>query len=312
MNRERNYINIINSLVKALVAVADQADEREAAAQAGVGAETIHVHQYGPVVADDSHVYISLCGAQAIACLEWGQPGACPREAHDHDVCMFVAHHDGRHSWQVQPHDDRAATDPHGAGGTTYELPGRPQTERRVIDSGGVVWQSDPNGAMRCVHSPERIPTMEETECTCGATYPIPWYLHTTQCAIRVALQDIPAPGDILAWSALLETRGRVALVPLTDDEKAGEALYGPLGARWADPNGPACPYLGGCALRTGHAGGHVDRQGDPCPLTEGIDPSIGEADHTECTCGHPSLHRPGCPRDPYRDGGPGSLVVVW
>ncbi len=158
----------------------------------------------------------------------------------------------------------------------TYTLPGPPVTGRRVTTATaddpfmGKVFRKEPDGTFMCIHG---------------------------------------GPHEVWSWAGLLGFFGTLTLIPLTEREKAHEKLYGPLGARWGDPEEP-CPYRG-CQLGIGHIQAHIDRSGDPLgqttatetdPLGElapwsasGISPH--EASEVPCNCGHPERHTPECPR---------------
>lgn len=129
-------------------------------------------------------------------------------------------------------------------------------------------------------------------------------------------------------WYELLARYGPVTLEPLTDEEIASETLYGPVTARWGNPDEP-CPYREhlpgaiatgamvagpwvGCSLGVGHIGWHRDDAGNElrgqsdAPLVPAGDTSItpAEASRVPCTCGHPERHRPDCARYPRISGG--------
>lgn len=103
-------------------------------------------------------------------------------------------------------------------------------------------------------------------------------------------------------WYELF-AHGSVRLLPLTDEERASEALYGPIGARWGDPDTP-CPYIG-CAQGVGHTGDHVNEHGEHLGVTpEATEPhptggavGLSQAKAVRCTCGNPANHQRGCPR---------------
>jgi hypothetical protein len=122
----------------------------------------------------------------------------------------------------------------------------------------------------------------------------------------RVAADD---GSEDLRWFDLLAEWGPVYLVSLNESDDEDARLYGPPGARWGQPDVP-CPYVDGqlppgeCTLGQGHIGPHVDSDGYPLGQTVVTiaDLSAGritpqEAALTACTCGHPAVHRPGCPR---------------
>ena len=120
-------------------------------------------------------------------------------------------------------------------------------------------------------------------------------------------------PSIILTWGQLIAT-GPLALLELTDQEKASEDLYGPVGARWGIPGTP-CAF-GGCALDTGHAGVHQDQHGQALGVTAEatelyVQPPAGAMLSRICTCGvirHTALqHEPGCAR--YVTPNDGGLV---
>ncbi len=108
----------------------------------------------------------------------------------------------------------------------------------------------------------------------------------------------------VLTWSQLIGQDGPLELLELTDQERASEALYGPIGARWGDPDTP-CAYEG-CALGTGHGTVHRDAAGNPLGMTDKAtevytDPPRGQMLSRICTCGvvkHTAKqHEPGCAR---------------
>lgn len=218
------------------------------------------------------------CGAVAIPCLPWGMPGACPREAHEHEPCVLRYPHLGRHSWQLEDHDDRAASDPHAAPPVVYTLPAPPPRGSRVTARGRVWTHLDHTGDRALFHDLDARP----------------------------AVTAIP-------WPNLLDEYGPLTLLDDQDDDD--ERLYGPRGARWGDPSRP-CPYVGRswvdeladfgespCALGLNHAGVHKDRYGDPLgeSFADGSVASVGISPHDAaevvCTCGHPAAHEPDCPR---------------
>jgi hypothetical protein len=211
-----------------------------------------------------------VCGAVAIPCLPLGQPGACTREAHDHPPCTRPYGHDGHHSWQVEAHDQREASDPHAKPVITYALPAPPPLESRVTNGIRVWTQID----------------------------------HTGDISLW---RDLDRPDVVpIPWSILLEYRGPLRLV---EDQGAEDIrLYGPRGARWGNPDRP-CWYGFGttdavpCQLGENHAGPHKDIDGAVIGATEadgsnanaGISPA--QAAEVPCTCGHPDAHWLGCPR---------------
>jgi hypothetical protein len=120
------------------------------------------------------------------------------------------------------------------------------------------------------------------------------------------------------AWGYILDAYGPLELVPLTDEETASEALYGPVSARWGNPDQP-CPYIDtrpavavSCVLGVGHVGPHRDLLGgalgettldpDQPSAATGISPHDASAE--PCTCHRPDRHRPGCPRYIRTTGG--------
>ena len=108
----------------------------------------------------------------------------------------------------------------------------------------------------------------------------------------------------VLTWGQLIGDHGPLELLELTPEETASEAVYGPIGARWGDPDTP-CAYEG-CALGTGHAQTHRDAAGNVLGMTEKatekyVDPPPGQMLSRICTCGvvkHTAKqHEPGCAR---------------
>lgn len=175
----------------------------------------------------------------------------------------------------------------------TYSLPGQPTTGRTVSGStqeADRTWKRHTDGT---------------------------WELMTSTLGDNA--EEMPASvavdrGDIWTWAEMLE-ECTLTLVPLTDAEKESELLYGPVGARWGNPDEP-CPYWAylteealvqtHCALGLNHVGVHEDREGRPlgvvpeavgaARITAAISPQAS-VETGLCTCGHPGQHQPGCPR---------------
>lgn len=242
--------------------------------------------QYGIEVCPVHGTAKNRCGAVAIPCL-WGEV-SCPRDAHEHEPCTLPYPHEGRHSWQVEPYDNRDATDPHKPVPVTYALPAPPPRGREVTN-GEQVW----------THLD-----------------------HTGDGSYFRDLAAVPAVTSI-PWANLLDQYGPLTLV---EEDQADAAMYGPIGARWGRPEIP-CPFtLYGdddapssatqCALGLNHAGPHRDQAGaaldesdaDGSRISAGISPH--EASKTPCTCGHPDAHKPGCPRY-TRVSGVGPVIDV-
>ena len=107
------------------------------------------------------------------------------------------------------------------------------------------------------------------------------------------------------SWSEVLDAHS-VTLDPLTAAEKESELLYGPVGARWGDPD-KQCPWMDKisgkpCNLGLRHTGAHEDGHGNILGMTEeAVGAARIHADATPgqplCTCGHPAAHEPACYR---------------
>jgi hypothetical protein len=111
---------------------------------------------------------------------------------------------------------------------------------------------------------------------------------------IRTDRDGLP---ETWTWPELLQQSGVLRVVPRTPEQRAEDRLYGPVGARWGNPDQP-CPYTT-CDLGVGHIGPHVDDHGVDIPVPTG-DVSlstVAEAMKVICTCGHPSAHTRDCPR---------------
>lgn len=326
-DRERTLIEVIDQLTAALIAFAD-ADERVARSielaasppkpcgafrsQVTIGprAEKRALDRCGllaghagrhiawpsgkiwadPPSGDDPEPISPPCDVSAVPCIhnEPPQPGDCPYTGHDHPRCTFERGHPyngttDRHSWQNDG-DNRATMDPHAPKPTTYTIPLPPPVGRRVRTA--------------------------EVRDTKTGELKLPELLWTVQPDGTLTDQY----GAFGTWVWVLETFGVAELVELTDDEHASAELYGPVGMRWADPDGPMCPYaeyvgshdpetpdLRDCALRVGHGGPHRDTHGQVLGLNSIVEGPLNVtpqvAAQTPCTCGRPDQHQPGCPR---------------
>jgi hypothetical protein len=162
---------------------------------------------------------------------------------------------------------------------TSYRLPGAPPTGSHVLTNPGGVFV--------------RVPDRADSQGQWGM-----W---------EEVRDDDETPIQV-PWSLLLEY-GPLILLPETEKDRASAVLYGPVGARWGDPDSP-CPYRD-CGLGLNHTGPHKDPQGTPLGVTE-ADP--GGRVHTSsitpgvnsqviCTCGTPANHQPQCPRFPRTSG---------
>jgi hypothetical protein len=111
---------------------------------------------------------------------------------------------------------------------------------------------------------------------------------------IRTDRDGLP---EIWTWPELLQQVGVLRVGPRSPEQRAEDRLYGPVGARWGNPDQP-CPYTA-CVIGVGHIGPHVDADGVDVPVPTGdvVLSTVAEAMQIICTCGHPSAHTPGCPR---------------
>lgn len=177
------------------------------------------------------------------------------------------------------------------APGPVY-LSGPPPLEHHVTDSGGDIWERQPNGQFRWVATPDGSEPERDT---------------------------------VMSWPDLKDEYGPLTLNPPTPSELESERLYGPRGARWGNPDRP-CPYVhivtarspygmayagAPCTLGLGHIGVHVGSDGLPLGVTEEtpgearISGDVTPADRAEvCDCGHPEAHQEGCPRYARVSGG--------
>lgn len=134
---------------------------------------------------------------------------------------------------------------------------------------------------------------------------PPSWDDRATGNGLTYFVTEPPLATAYFTWDELIATYGHgLTLVPLTKAEEASEELYGPIGARWGNPDVP-CPYPE-CVLGIRHARQHLDINGDPLGQTAPPAPdepsvrvaaSLAEATASPCICGHPEQHQPGCPR---------------
>jgi hypothetical protein len=225
-----------------------------------------------------------LCGVKALTCMyhDPAETRDCPRTPHDHPACTYHRGHaqDGWaqfHSWDLYGDDTRPTLDPHAEPVVTYAIPLPPPVGRSVTDRWDHRWTVQPNGSVARSDDHDRTS---------------PW-----------------------SWHTFLNIFGPATLAELTEQERASEALYGPIGMRWADPDGPPCPYnehrgipredqpdeYRPCALRIGHGGPHRDPAGavlgEDSTMEGPIAVTPQQAARSLCTCGRPDQHQPGCPR---------------
>lgn len=209
---------------------------------------------------------VEPCGARPVQCIPWGQPGACPREGHDHDPCALHEGHSGEHVWADGFDGD--AVDPSKPAPATYSIDPPPPVGSTVETRTGARW---------VVHPPN---SRGESMVSQGT-------------------------GDPVRWVALLSTAGAVTLVPedqaVTDLYGPPGARWGTPDEPCPYVYRPIKDLPIGCALGRGHAGAHWnggplgETEADGSTVAAGITPQ--EAAKTPCTCGHPEAHRDGCPR---------------
>lgn len=202
--------------------------------------------------------------------------------------CMCIA------NW-IRERAARRAPAP--VGPTRFQLPGAPPAGSTVRDRNGELWtrqHNDPTDGYAYGQWGSWIRPYPSDERT-GLTYP---------------------------WSSLLAARGPLVAQEPTEAERASETLYGPITARWGQPEEP-CPYRErlfphsgaghwvACTLGHGHTGPHRDLTGDPLvgnadqPIEIAANTSPTEDDaNLVCTCKRPDRHRPDCPRYTRTSGG--------
>jgi len=193
----------------------------------------------------------------------------------DSEMCECERWRDGATVCPVHPDSTRPAVV------VRYDMPGPPPVGR----------------AVRRISQPDIIHEPDDQ-------HPEPWTTPAppdTRVWIRMDYGDFMIRGGrnehgqlvtSIPWVRLLEQHGPLELIPLTLQEQAEEVLYGPVGARWGNPDEP-CP-IPTCAFGLNHTGKHVDRLGYEVIVIPRDMP-----DGAYCTCGRPSAHHPTCDRYP-------------
>lgn len=204
-------------------------------------------------------------------------------------TCVRPWGHDGFHS------DVLVVTPEPAPPAVRYELPGQPVTGRHLLDCEGATWVKRDHDEYQ--------------------------HVRTYDPAID---QDVPIDdGDVLTWGRLLSRYAPLELLDLTPAELESEKIYGPIGARWGNPDEP-CPYIAPsmpyhpdlsdadyrCSLGRGHVGVHTNAKGAQLGVTQldqrfdaagreihSVSVVTEEDRNTPCTCHRPDAHQPGCPR---------------